>query len=255
MWERVDKTQVILGLPRYDAEEESCSFPGVEMYDITVDGAYASGSGSSLHFAAMGIPTYSMKSKTVSRIDVYIANGKAWEPYFDTEQLSTYVCEVMANQCEEVFAMNGFASFSSCVSQVKELHFTDEEGYLDGQSIGCLVLHSVLASENSFHCPHISLIPMEDGNGETKCQVSSRLDPLDIVTQEQIDFFDGVLTRQGIDPSLGIKPRCVNSDTWRQDGLLRWRNCDWVTRIPSVRCALASGAMIACDATCDETCA
>ena len=65
-----------------------------------------------------------------------------------------------------------------------------DEVYIDGNSHGCRSFHAHYASLNSFHCPHISFVPMEDGNGKTKCQTSEGLQATDFFTETDLANFD-----------------------------------------------------------------
>jgi hypothetical protein len=61
--------------------------------------------------------------------------------------------------------------------------------YLDGNTQGCRVIHSVFARTNSDHCPHISFEADEDINGLVKCNESKKVLPSDLFTQQQLGMF------------------------------------------------------------------
>ncbi|CAB9501020.1 expressed unknown protein [Seminavis robusta] len=126
--------------------------------------------------------------------------------YAGTDRTRDFVCRTMRDSCpdvweanEEVFsqatvAMEGRAADQDlipCKSLLRDMpHVEGANLYVDGDSQGCRALHSVYASTNSDHCPHMSFVPIKDVNGKIKCQESAGLSTSDYFTQEDLDKFD-----------------------------------------------------------------
>lgn len=65
-----------------------------------------------------------------------------------------------------------------------------KNAYFDGKSQGCRSLHDDFALHNSKHCPHISFVLVKDDEGAMKCQISSKINVLDLFDREDIDQFE-----------------------------------------------------------------
>ena len=73
---------------------------------------------------------------------------------------------------------------------LEKLDVTEGElSYLNSDTQGCRALHAVFARTNPTHCTHISLFPLEDENGKTKCQKSEALQPTALFTQDDLAQF------------------------------------------------------------------
>jgi len=96
------------------------------------------------------------------------------------------VCGTMQANCGDTWAENGLESIEGCTTRLDALPVSEGDGYVDGNSKGCRVLHAVFASENSDHCPHLSFEPMTDVNGKIKCQVSANNSPDELFND--VDF-------------------------------------------------------------------
>jgi hypothetical protein len=60
------------------------------------------------------------------------------------------------------------------------------------------MLHSVFASTNDKHCPHISFVPVADSSGSLKCQESAGLLPGDTVTDQDMQAFNDWMVEEGL---------------------------------------------------------
>ena len=69
-------------------------------------------------------------------------------------------------------------------------------GYVDGDSRGCRVLHSEMASNNLDHCPHVTFEHEMDVNGYIKCSQSAFVPPDEPFTSEEVDFIMDVGVNQ-----------------------------------------------------------
>ena len=80
------------------------------------------------------------------------------------------------------------------------------EGYFDGNSQGCRLLHSVFAQGNpEAHCAHLAINATMDPLGIFKCQNSSSTPPSDLFTDEEFKLFDEFANLYDVDPAIGYK--------------------------------------------------
>lgn len=82
------------------------------------------------------------------------------------------VCTIMEASCPTVWAENAYDNQTDCQASINVLPTTDG-AFFDGRSQGCRWVHSAFATTNEDHCEHISTIPLEDVNGNIKCQSSA----------------------------------------------------------------------------------
>lgn len=99
------------------------------------------------------------------------------------------VCSIMEENCEEVWAENAYENQTECQASVDALPAADGI-FVDGLSQGCRWLHSVFAVTNKDHCEHISTIPLEDVNGNIKCQNSAGNEITSVFSAAEISFFE-----------------------------------------------------------------
>lgn len=105
---------------------------------------------------------------------------------FNTEPVKNFVCQdVLVERC-------GAPSFAQCRNQLDALPAATGDAYVDGNSLGCRVLHSAFAIQNpEGHCPHVTLDTTDvDSDGDAKCSVSAGVTPLDLFEAETIADFN-----------------------------------------------------------------
>eukprot|EP00588_Corethron_pennatum_P015714 CAMPEP_0194279758 /NCGR_PEP_ID=MMETSP0169-20130528/14108_1 /TAXON_ID=218684 /ORGANISM="Corethron pennatum, Strain L29A3" /LENGTH=377 /DNA_ID=CAMNT_0039024221 /DNA_START=33 /DNA_END=1166 /DNA_ORIENTATION=+ len=73
---------------------------------------------------------------------------------------------------------------------------------IDGNSIGCRLLHGSFALQNDIHCPHISFTPISDEKGSIKCQTSLLKTVADSFTEEELEFMNAATKTFGLDNAL-----------------------------------------------------
>ena len=75
----------------------------------------------------------------------------------------------MRDSCSTTWEANGYDStgLATCIDDLESLPMLDPPPYFDGKGQACRFMHADFAAENNAHCPHISLIPIEDVNGKT----------------------------------------------------------------------------------------
>ena len=121
----------------------------------------------------------------------------------DTDAVRATICSSLNNCAEEGI---GDGAALDCPAQLAALPNIDVDGYFDGNSQGCRVLHNFLTRLNpQGHCAHISLTPLRDQLGLIKCQTSERLQVSDLFSAEEIVNFDEFAMRNGVDPVAGFK--------------------------------------------------
>jgi len=151
---------------------------------------------------------YSPAEHKVTRMYVYY--DQAFLEFFfgeiDTPTTAELVCQTLENNCSAAWSLNNFSDESDCMFQHSELPlFSTDSSHFDGLDKSCRVLHSVLASNNDHHCPHISFVPMEDDEGKIKCQSSSERNPTELFDAVELEYFNQFKLNNGIDPLLGYK--------------------------------------------------
>ncbi|CAB9496630.1 Putative white-brown complex homolog protein 30 [Seminavis robusta] len=124
----------------------------------------------------------------------------------DDSIMRSHVCVAMEDYCPSVFEQNGFETPSDCTEALAPIPVVtrSHQGIdtIDGNSLGCRHVHSTLAKHDpSTHCPHMSLLPMEDPAGKVKCQDSYNFTYEEFFTPEDFALFDLVATRNGLDES------------------------------------------------------
>ena len=150
-------------------------------------------SGSNLYF--------NVQTKKIDKVDLYYGPGFL-EYFFQTLQspeANNLICETMGDTCGY-----NIGTKRACVNRLSNALPVLEDGYFDGDSQGCRVLHTALAISNpDLHCPHINLKAEADSNGNTKCFESSNIDPDDLFDDDDYEIFNATCIKYGIDPDIG----------------------------------------------------
>ena len=122
--------------------------------------------------------------------------------FLDANSTRKYICDVMRGPCTDYIDTP-----SDCEARLASLPIAESPGLqVDGNSQGCRALHAVFASTNSEnHCPHISFTPVEDPNGDIKCQETKGVKPSDLFNSKDMRIYRHFCRRQRIDPSVGMK--------------------------------------------------
>lgn len=124
--------------------------------------------------------------------------------------LSSTTCLIMSKFCPDVLSANNFTDELECSQKMESslpLATVNTAGLsvVDGNSTACRHLHSSLAlSQPELHCPHLSLAPMEDIKGQTKCSKSNNFSLEDSFSFEDFTLFRQVAQSAGL-PSENIE--------------------------------------------------
>lgn len=128
-------------------------------------------------------------------------------PLVATKATARYVCRAIVKTCKyreklqkspkqskntKAKAPKQSYRMKECEETFNSLPDFEESGdmaYIDGNTRGCRVMHSVLANDNSKHCPHISFQADNDINGLVKCNESKKKSLTEFFTQPQIGLF------------------------------------------------------------------
>lgn len=101
---------------------------------------------------------------------------------FNTEAIRNFICsDVLRDAC-------GIPFQGSCRATLDTIPFATGDAYVDGNSLGCRILHAAFAISNpEGHCAHVTLDPFDvDRLGGLRCSTSSRITPLDLFAAETI---------------------------------------------------------------------
>lgn len=153
----------------------------------------------------------------VKRINGGFPDNFPFFTHFGGDNVTDYVCnDVLRDSCPDVYEANGLNE-ESCKATFEALPVASENNnFVDDNSRGCRILHSVFAETNEQHCPHISFLPMEDEKGKIKCQVTDGVSNEDLFTPKELEFY----RTTGI--NFGFSP-----DEF-------WSYCDYVDPEPAV---------------------
>ena len=184
--------------------------------------------GSVLSYTLTGNPA---KPITIQKINAYLPDDVLFGPFLfltRTPAALEFICDTIVNTCDDT-ALSRRAlkegkdnkktsknktskktkdtpkptEIETCVRKLKKLPGFDSGAltYIDGNSIGCRVLHSVFARANPIHCPHITFEGEADLNGKIKCEKSEQILLTDLFTLQQLGMFDFAATVLGLPPS------------------------------------------------------
>eukprot|EP00588_Corethron_pennatum_P020940 CAMPEP_0194327726 /NCGR_PEP_ID=MMETSP0171-20130528/42210_1 /TAXON_ID=218684 /ORGANISM="Corethron pennatum, Strain L29A3" /LENGTH=655 /DNA_ID=CAMNT_0039087765 /DNA_START=308 /DNA_END=2275 /DNA_ORIENTATION=+ len=122
--------------------------------------------------------TFAGSSASVSIKEAYIHYPEEYISWFfgdqlDTKQTRMFTCSVLEKYCPGVYKRNGFEGETGrdqCLETLRNLPLVEEFGNFRANSQSCRKYHSSFAAVNEDHCPHLSFYPLEDVNGQIKCQ-------------------------------------------------------------------------------------
>ena len=101
--------------------------------------------------------------------------------------------------------MRSCSEISAIAKRLAELPASEGPlSHVDGNSQGCRALHSVFATLNpGLHCAHLSFDPMQDPNGQIKCQQTKQVKPTDLFAKDDFMLLSDFSLRNDIDPEVG----------------------------------------------------
>lgn len=151
-------------------------------------------------FTITGESTY----VAIEKVNLFNGEGyiNALFSAFKSDAFAERMCTLMEETCTDVWTANEFADQAECQQSVEAMPAADGM-YIDGLSQGCRWVHSVLVPSNTDHCEHISTIPLEDLNGNIKCQTSLQNPLSSMFSDVELDFIvDTAMNEFGFDESL-----------------------------------------------------
>jgi len=183
----------------YDRENDQCQFLA-KYYTQGRLNSSATGSDFEYHNVVFIKLYFSFFERKISRLNVFY-----YENFLDKlfhESVSDVsrdaICETANSVCSGIIN-----PISNCTDELADLEVLTE-GYFDGNSQGCRLLHSVMAQENpEVHCAHIAINATVDPFGKIKCQQSSFTPTSDLFTDEEFKLFDEFANLYDIDPAIG----------------------------------------------------
>jgi len=192
----LEEENVFLG---YNRENDQCQFLA-KYYVHGKLNSSTTGSDFEYHNVAFIKLSFSFSERIISRANVFY-----YEQFllnFLQVALSDLsrdaVCETASSVCSGIID-----PILNCPDELADLE-VHTEGYVDGNSQGCRLVHSVFAQENpEQHCAHIAIDATVDPSGQIKCQKSSFTLPSDLFTDEEFKLFDEFANSYDIDPDIG----------------------------------------------------
>jgi hypothetical protein len=184
--------------------------------------------GSTLYYIMNDDPTSPI---TVQKVNTWFPDEMAsgtFSYFIDTPATSEFICDTIVNTCGEdnqfkrklpkkskkskaskkqTKAPKKSKAMKKCMRRYSALPSFDAGSlsYVDGNSKGCRVLHSVFARTNPLHCPHVSFEAEEDTNGIFKCNESKQTILTDLFSEQQLGLFAYAGTLLGLPNSIDIK--------------------------------------------------
>jgi len=198
-----ENTKVIAGessYQGYDRENEQCEF--LTTYTLcTTNDLLTTGSNMELCTAVMVQAHFSFFERKISRLYIFFYRDY-WRQIFSilaTDESRKVVCSTANVACAGIID-----PIPNCTDKIAMLPILND-GYVDGNSQGCRVLHTILAiGRPKTHCAHIAINPTRDPSGLFKCQTSLFMEPKDFFTDEEFSYHDEYARSQGIDPAVGF---------------------------------------------------
>ena len=148
----------------------------------------------------------------ITRMDLYTPRGFSAisRAQADPTMIPSFFCEtILFDKCNDIWNAN-FPNTPSyptnpldnpCLGALARLPPFDGDltvGAIDGNSLGCRILHGSFAITNEFHCPHISFAQIPDAAGQTKCRTSALETVEDYFTADELDYMDEAATDFGL---------------------------------------------------------
>lgn len=185
----------------FDRKTNQCQFLAFYHYNYEIDPS--SGQVAANYTVANMVKLYfDVKERYIPKINVFYTEtfvNFCFTFLYNTEELRAYICNVYeGSTCSAI--LNPPAD---CMGQLRSMDTISVDGRVDGNTVGCRLLHAVLATSRDQHCPHISFEPMEDVHGKIKCQTEGDLTIYDLFTQGDLDAFADYASGRGLDPEKG----------------------------------------------------
>uniref|UniRef100_A0A7S2H064 Uncharacterized protein n=1 Tax=Haptolina brevifila TaxID=156173 RepID=A0A7S2H064_9EUKA len=97
-----------------------------------------------------------------------------FESFFNTAEMLNFVCSTFKQKCSAQWAQNHWnesTPIDVCTTELARLPMVEGNlAYFNQKTRGCRILHADFAAKDSFHCPHLSFVPVPDGKGHLICQ-------------------------------------------------------------------------------------
>jgi hypothetical protein len=200
----------------FNSATGTCDFLFLQSTSYETDPEFAQGA--TFNGAAMARLVYSTTENYINKTHIYFTPqfvGFFFGEILDTDRTRNFVCNVMGTKYPEFDApylyKDGNFEHKECVKRLEKLPILTE-GRVDGFDQGCRALHAVFASTNDKHCAHLSFEPMEDPNGDIKCQVSSETSVADLFDVE-VTFKNFIAVPESeVDPETGFSVLSTEQD-------------------------------------------
>ncbi|GAX26791.1 hypothetical protein FisN_9Lh056 [Fistulifera solaris] len=171
LWSSNEQLDVIVKFVQFDRDSNQCQFLALYHYNYEID-------------------------ESLGTIATNYTVANMVKLFFNTR---AYICDVY----EGSTCASQLDPPTDCAAQLSALDQAGTNGRVDGNSVGCRILHAVLAEFRSVHCPHISFEPLADFQNQIKCQTEGSLTVLDLFTAEDLEAYDEYAIARGLDPNMG----------------------------------------------------
>jgi hypothetical protein len=201
LWSSNEQLDVTVKFVQFDREASQCQFLALYHYNYEIDESLGT-IASNYTVANMVKLFFNVKRRYIPKIHVFYTEDYVnllFGTFFDTAETLAFICNVY----EGSTCASQLDPPTDCVAQLSALDQTGTDGRVDGNSVGCRMLHAVLAESRRVHCPHISFEPLADFQNQIKCQTEGSLTVSDLFTTEDLEAFDEYAVARGLNPNIG----------------------------------------------------
>ncbi len=201
LWSSNQQLDSSVQFVQFDRRTNQCQFLALYHYNYEIDESFGS-IATNYTVANMVKLFFNVKKRYIPKIHVFYTEDYVnllFGTLFDTAETRAYICDVY----EGSTCASQLDPPTDCVTQLGNLDQTGTAGRVDGNSVGCRMLHALLAEFRSVHCPHISFEPLADFQNQIKCQTEGSLTVLDLFTPEDLKAYEEYAAERGLDPNIG----------------------------------------------------
>ena len=194
--ESIEKIDREVNVTRFDPVKGICKFTIYSTEHSVMSKEFTNGD--TIGYVVMLGLDYSIPKNIVTAMNLYYPT-KFVEGFFTrlvTAPVFDFVCNTLTSpSCQNEFVLPSCSNTATlsqkqCVQRLSELPLFEEAGYLDSNTQGCRMLHSVFAATNPSHCAHVSLDRLEDRNGAIMCQDSEGVPIFSLFSTKEFAYLD-----------------------------------------------------------------
>jgi hypothetical protein len=170
-----------------DPETGTCEFLAMQTAQYSMNPETALNS--TFNSANMSKMRFELNGNYLSAVFIYYPQSFVdflWGKVFATSRTLDFMCSVMRDNCPDIDGAK--IGNEECTMRLAELPI-HTNGNIDGLDQGCRVLHSVFASTNNKHCPHLAFESTPDAAGNVVCQESANTNISDYFDEQDLEVF------------------------------------------------------------------